>query len=131
MVEKENQTKEEEIKKICKQINSTSLFESIYNPDGSYSSERRLLELLRLLNSTIKSLWKFIKLYDASELQHQHDDLETGHFQDIALGLEDARSELFSDSLNWDRVVELGMKNLPRVEGLNLELKKLEETNDD
>ena len=101
--------------KIYADIRETSLFDSIYIDDDG-ENEKTMIEILGNLNTVIKCLWRIVELADNSELLNQHSEYTLNDFENKAIDFEDIRSDLFKDSFNYDRIVTLGLKQLPEME---------------
>lgn len=107
------------------QLKKVSLYSSPYYGKTKYSGERRMTDILKHLNTIIDNSWEFLDLYQGSELenQHKHKDKDyASNIEDIALQLESMRSDLFGDSLNFNRIVELAESQMNEVEQLENEI---------
>lgn len=106
-------------KKLYQEIKEKSLFDSIYTIPCEYTSERRMLEMLNLINKAIDNVRNVARLYDNSELLNQKEDVATVKSIDhIADDLEDLRVELFGTEINYERLVELGFEQLDELDKL-------------
>lgn len=88
-----------------------------------------MLQILKSLNKAIESVWELANEYDGSELANQHGEVDNGDIEDIAIKLEEIRSTLFGDSLNYDRIAELCESQMEEVNKLEQEFYK-EKNND-
>ncbi len=113
----------EQEKKARQEIRNLSMFDSIYI-DQQFAGERRMLEMLGALNRTIESMHTFVYLYDGSELEHQHTDYTLSEVESLLSELEVMREDLFSNSVNWNRICELGFDHVDRIEALEKNYQK-------
>lgn len=107
------------------QLKKLSLYSSPYYGKSKYSGERRMTNILKHLNTIIDNSWEFLNLYEGSELENQHkckDKDYASEIEDIALKLEKIRSDLFGDSLNFNRIVELAENQMNEIEQLENEI---------
>lgn len=107
------------------QLKKVSLYSSPYYGKTKYSGERRMTDILKHLNTIIDNSWEFLDLYQGSELENQHkckDKDYASDIEDFALKLEGIRSDLFGDSLNFNRIVELAENQMNEVEQLENEI---------
>ena len=109
--------------KARQEIRNLSMFDSIYI-DQQFAGERRMLEMLGALNRTIESMHTFVYLYDGSELEHQHTDYTLSEVESLLSELEVMREDLFSNSVNWNRICELGFEHCDNIENLLRNLQK-------
>ena len=95
-----------------------SIFEDTYTTvEYGRNEDKRCLNILKQLNSAIKSLWAISGLYDGSELLNQHHKIiSIDDFADLAIKLEEIREKLFGDTLNYDLIAELGQKQLKKTD---------------
>lgn len=103
------------------QLKKLSLYRSPYYGKTKYSGEKRMTDILKHLNTIIDNAWEFLDLYQGSELENQHKD-SASEIEDFALKLEGIRSDLFGDSLNFNRIVELAESQMNEVEQLENEI---------
>ena len=103
------------------QLKKLSLYSSPYYGKTKYSGEKRMTDILKHLNTIIDNAWEFLDLYQGSELENQHKDYAS-EIEDFALKLEGIRSDLFSDSLNFNRIVELAEGQMNEIEQLENEI---------
>ena len=105
------------------QLKKLSLYSSPYYGKSKYSGEKRMTDILKHLNTIIDSSWEFLNLYEGSELENQHKCKDyASDIEDFALKLEGIRSDLFGDSLNFNRIVELAENQMNEVEQLENEI---------
>lgn len=107
------------------QLKRLSLYSNLYYGKSKYSGEKRMTDILKHLNTIIDNAWAFLDLYQGSELENQHKDKDKDYASDIedfALKLEGIRSNLFGDSLNFNRIVELAESQMNEVEQLENEI---------
>lgn len=88
-----------------------------------------MLQILKSLNKAIESVWGFANAYDGSELANQHSEVDVDDIDEIAIKLEEIRTSLFGDSLNYDRIAELCESQMEEVDKLEQEFYK-EKDND-
>lgn len=114
---------------LYKEYAENSIFENTYHLTVCGANEdKRCLNILKQLNSTIKDLWEICNLYDGSELLNQHQKISIDDFADLAIKLEEIREELFGDTLNYDLIAELGQKQLKKTDKIQKEIKELMNT---
>ena len=107
------------------QLKKLSLYSSPYYGKTKYSGEKRMTDILKHLNTIIDNAWEFLDLYQGSELENQHkykDKDYASDIEDFALKLEGIRSDLFGDSLNFNRIVELAESQMNEIEQLENEI---------
>ena len=83
-----------------------------------------MLEMLGALNRVIESMQTFHNLYDGSGLEHQHRDYDLQEVENLLSQLEVMREDLFSNSVNWNRICELGFEHCDNIENLLRNLQK-------
>lgn len=104
-------------------VKAKSLFCAPYYGETKYAGAKRMMQTLKQFNVAIKACWNLAELYDGSELENQHkNEIALSEIEDIALKLEEMRTALFGDSLNYNRIVELAELEVDEIDRLEHEL---------
>ena len=106
-------------------VKAKSLFCAPYYGETKYAGAKMMTQTLKQLNVAIKACWNLAELYDGSELENQHkDEIGLSGIEDIAMKLEEMRTVLFGDSLNYNRIVELAELEVDEIDRLEHEIEK-------
>lgn len=106
-------------------VKAKSLFCSPYFGNTKYAGAKRMTQILKQLNTAIKACWDLVELYENSELENQHKhEVSMDEIEDIAMKLDEMRSALFGDSLNYNRIAELAELEVDEIDKLEHEIEE-------